>query len=104
MFKDKIVILGVNAAGQEDIVTVPVSGMFPGPEFHATVCANLIGGDYLLEPARGIRFALLGAVGLAAGLLLFGLWEPIRATAGAVGLAALTTGAGFAAFGSGIAL
>ena len=103
-FKDRIVILGVNAAGIEDIVTVPVSGMFPGAEFHATVCANLIGGDYLVEPARGTRFAYLGIMGLAAGLVLFGFWEPLRATACAAVLAALTTGAGFGAFRLGHAL
>jgi len=84
VFKDRIVFLGVNAAGMEDIVPAPVSTRFPGTELLATVCANLLGGDFLREAGTGARLALLLAVGVLGGLVTFWLWEPVPAAFTAV--------------------
>ncbi|HVR76664.1 MAG TPA: CHASE2 domain-containing protein, partial [Planctomycetota bacterium] len=48
-FAGKVVFIGENAAGIGDIVSVPVSNRFPGTEFMATVCANILGGEFLEE-------------------------------------------------------
>jgi adenylate cyclase len=103
-FKDRVVIIGVNAAGLEDIVTAPVSGQFPGAEFHATVAANLIGGDFLAElPAAG-RLALLASLGVLGGAVAFGLWKPLPAAAATVALFCAQVALACLAFRAGLVL
>ncbi len=104
IFKDRVVFIGLNAAGREDIVPAPVSTRFPGTEFMATVCANILGGDFLAEPGSIARLALLLAWGLASGLLLFALWRPLPASAAALAALAAQGGAAALAFTSGLAL
>lgn len=47
--RGKVVVIGVNAPGIEDIEITPVSGTFLGPELHATAIDNLLRGDALDE-------------------------------------------------------
>jgi adenylate cyclase len=84
VFKDRIVFLGTHAAGMEDIVPAPVSTRFPGTEYWATACANILGGDFLREMGDGGRLSLLLVVGALGGLVTFWLWEPVPAAVTAV--------------------
>jgi len=104
LFKDKIVIVGVNAPGEEDIVTAPVSSKLPGAELHATVVANLLGMELLREQGAWMRFAYYLLVGLAAGFLSWGLWKPLPSAIGTVLLAAALTAAACLSFQQGLVL
>jgi adenylate cyclase len=84
-FKDKIVFIGLNASGLEDVVTAPVSSKMPGTELMATVCANILGGDFLRELDAVARACLLAGLGALAGLVTWGIWKPIP-SAGATAL------------------
>jgi adenylate cyclase len=103
-FKDRVVFVGVNIAAMEDIVTAPTSHKFPGVEYHATVCANLLGGEFLERPIPAARAALLLLAALCAGLLSFGLWKPLPAAVGALGLGVLWTAVAGLAFPKGLVL
>ncbi|MFO1051792.1 MAG: adenylate/guanylate cyclase domain-containing protein [Planctomycetota bacterium] len=70
-FKDKVVLIGINAEGYEDIHPVPLSRVFPGVELHATAIDNLRAKDFLRESGGGIGLAALGAV--TATLCVFGI-------------------------------
>ncbi len=77
VFKDRVVFLGINAAGREDIKATPMGDRFLGVERVATVCANILGGEFLRERSRAERFGLLLTMGLATGLVAFGVWKPL---------------------------
>jgi adenylate cyclase len=50
--RGKVVIVGVNAPGVEDVEVTPVSGTYLAPELHATGVDNLLRGDVLDEWPR----------------------------------------------------
>lgn len=77
LFKDKIVFIGMNAAGLLDNHPSPISPVFPGTEVIAAATDNLINGDFL---TRARFAAVLGLVVLA--LLLAGLASRLSAHAG----------------------
>ncbi len=61
--KGKIVIVGLNAPGVEDVEVTPVSGTYLGSELHATGVDNLLRGDALDEwPGPGTWEHLPAAV------------------------------------------
>ncbi|MBI4601112.1 MAG: adenylate/guanylate cyclase domain-containing protein [Planctomycetes bacterium] len=91
-FKDKVVFVGINASGFEDVVTAPVSDRLPGAEYQATVCANILGGEFLRELGSGARAALFLAVGLAGGLAAFLAWRPVPAAAATLAVFAAHAG------------
>ncbi len=68
LFKDKIVFIGMNAAGLLDNHPSPISPVFPGTEVLAAATDNLINGDFL---TRASFVAVLGLVLVA--LILAGL-------------------------------
>jgi adenylate cyclase len=103
-FKDRVVFIGVNMAGMEDIVTAPVSTRFPGTEFLATATANLLGGESLREPGDAVRFLALLGLGLAGGILAFLIWKPLPSAGAALLLLGAWWGIGLGAFGSGLVL
>ncbi|MFN0060459.1 MAG: CHASE2 domain-containing protein [Planctomycetota bacterium] len=76
-FKGRIVFIGVNAHGMEDIVPVPMSARFSGTEFMATVCANILGGEFLRESSNFWRGFGVIALSIAAGLCCFLVWRPL---------------------------
>jgi len=67
VFKDKIVLVGMNAAGLLDNHPSPIAAVFPGTEIVAAATDNLINGDFLI---RAPLYAVLGL--MLAALLLAG--------------------------------
>jgi hypothetical protein len=55
LFEGRIVLVGVDTATTDDLVTSPVNGKVPGVLFHAVMVENLIsdGTGYLKEPPPG---------------------------------------------------
>jgi len=49
LFKDKIVFIGMNAAGLLDNHPSPIAAVFPGTEIVAAATDNLINGDFLVH-------------------------------------------------------
>jgi adenylate cyclase len=68
--KGKIVVWGVNIAGIKDVLPTPVSDVFPGPEYQATVVDNLLNGDGRVAASFAANAGLLAS--LCALLGLFG--------------------------------
>ncbi len=63
--RGRIVVWGVNLAGQKDVVPTPISDQFVGPEFQATVLDNLLHGDGRVAiPAWVNAIALILALGV----------------------------------------
>jgi adenylate cyclase len=93
-FRDKIVIIGANATGMNDLRASPVSEFHPGVDILATAFDNLKNGDYLQEASRGLVL-LLSLVCLASVFLAFRAeWNTVYIGAGLVGgvLVLLTLG------------
>lgn len=67
--RGKIVVWGVNAPGVKDVVSVPISERFPGPEFQATVLDNLLHGDGGVPVGRGADVAILALLAALCGVL-----------------------------------
>lgn len=49
--QDKLVLVGVTAAGIYDLRVTPYGTVFPGVEVHANIIDNLLSGDILKQPA-----------------------------------------------------
>ncbi|MFM7143547.1 MAG: adenylate/guanylate cyclase domain-containing protein, partial [Alphaproteobacteria bacterium] len=90
-FEGRIVIVGINAPGKEDVEITPVSGTFLGPEIHATAIEGLLRGDALAPWPRGSLAALVpaGLLAMATALLSILPGSPLAA---ALGGPALTVG------------
>ena len=60
-FKDKIVIIGSNAAGLFDLVNTPFSiyKPFPAMEIHATILSNLLQHDFLVRASPTISLIVI---------------------------------------------
>ncbi|MDQ7779993.1 MAG: adenylate/guanylate cyclase domain-containing protein [Planctomycetota bacterium] len=60
VFKDKIVLVGVNATGvgETDIHPTPVDKDHPGPEIQATILSNFLQGDSLARAPVALEWAL----------------------------------------------
>jgi len=72
LFKDKIVFVGMSAAGLLDNRPSPVAAVFPGTEILAAATDNLINGDFLTRASglavAGLVLAALLCAGLASRL------------------------------------
>ena len=55
-FRDKIVFIGASAAGVEDLKNTSIASKTPGVFLHASVCGNIISGDFLTFAGHGINF------------------------------------------------
>ena len=86
-FKDKIVLVGINAEGYEDVHPTPLSRVFPGVELHATAIDNLLEGDALRELGMPMLFAAGAAC--AATAILFAVPAVGWVTLALLGLLAL---------------
>jgi two-component system cell cycle sensor histidine kinase/response regulator CckA len=81
-FTNKIVLVGATAVGIHDLLSAPLSPIYPAVEIHATVIDNLLTQDFLTRPAWAGTYDLFAIVMLG-GLLgialprfgvLRGLW------------------------------
>jgi adenylate cyclase len=70
LLRDKLVLVGVVAAGLHDLWTTPFGPGYPGVEKHATVVANILEDRFIARPALTgvgeVAFMLLSALALVA--------------------------------------
>ena len=80
LWKDKLVLVGINAEGYEDVHPMPLSRVFPGVELHATALDNVLSGDWLREFGQDLPLAA-AAVAVSTGLVfaLHGVIGPLVA-------------------------
>jgi adenylate cyclase len=70
LFRDKIVFVGVTAAGLFDVFETPFAGgRMPGIQVHAAVADDVLSGRFLREASSGADAAVLLGSALAAGLV-----------------------------------
>ncbi len=94
-FKDKIVLVGLTAAGLGEQVATPVAARLPQPEVVGNAVENIIHQNFLLRPAwaGNLELALVVVFGAFVSLLM------PRLGAGKSALAASVLGVAFVAFG-----
>jgi len=101
-FKDAYVFLGMTAPGLYDLRAIPIDGVYPGVEIHATMLDNLLSQDFLRDSPTWLAALLTLLFGvLAAVVILFcrNAWQSSLAFGL---LLPLPFAAGFIAYGSGI--
>ncbi|MDX8407662.1 MAG: adenylate/guanylate cyclase domain-containing protein [Mariprofundaceae bacterium] len=59
LLKDRLVLIGVSAAGAEDVRTTPVDALMPGSEIQAQMIENLLNHDFLTRPDAVYLFEIL---------------------------------------------
>lgn len=99
-FKDKIVFVGVTAAGLFDVFETPFAGgLMPGIQIHASVADDFLSNRVMRPESRSVRFALIAAFALATGLLaaLLPAWWAAAAFVSIAGVFALVATRQFAA-------
>lgn len=101
-FKNAYVFLGMTAPGLYDLRAIPIDGVYPGVEVHATMLDNLLSQDFLrdspfwLAAALTLFFGMLAAVAI---LFCSTAWQSSLAFAL---LLPLPFVAGFIAYGRGV--
>jgi len=101
-FKNAYVFLGMTAPGLYDLRVIPIDGVYPGVEVHATMLDNLLSQDFLRDSPAWLAAALTLFFGvLAAVAILFcrNAWQSSLAFAL---LLPLPFAAGFIAYGQGL--
>ena len=58
-FRDKVVLLGANAAGLLDLRATSVGAVLPGYVIHAAALDNVLHGDAIRRPRAVTRVAVL---------------------------------------------
>ena len=88
VFRDKVVFVGISAAGLHDVVVTPFpnSGSTPGMLLHAAVADDVMSGRYLRRAPAWSAWALTAVMGLGAGLIALSLavWPALLTTLGGV--------------------
>ncbi len=70
VFRDKIVFVGVTAAGLFDVFETPFSGgLMPGIQIHASVADDFLSKRFMNPESRGVRMTLVVALALLTGLI-----------------------------------
>ena len=70
VFRDKIVFVGVTAAGLRDVFETPFAGgVMPGVQIHAAVADDFLSNRFMRPESRRVRITVVVALALAAGLL-----------------------------------
>ncbi len=70
VFRDKIVFVGVTAAGLHDVFETPFAGgVMPGIQIHAAVADDFLSNRFMRPESRRVRVALVLTMALAMGLL-----------------------------------
>ena len=101
VFRDKIVFVGVTAAGLADVFETPFSrGKMPGIQIHAAVADDVLSGRFLGPVPTTARITTVVFSALAVGLVA--AWLPVWwATALSAGFLALLGWGAFRAFATG---
>ncbi len=101
VFRDKLVFVGVTAAGLADVFETPFSrGKMPGIQIHAAVADDVMSGRFLGSASTAARIVTVVLSALAVGLIA--AWFPVWwATALSAGFLALLGWAAFQAFAAG---
>jgi adenylate cyclase len=77
-FRDKIVVVGLTAAGLLDLKPTPIRSIYPGMAIHATLAANLLHRDFRvrISPAAALTLAAATALVAAATVVfLTAVWQ-----------------------------
>ena len=70
VFRDKIVFVGTSASGLHDAFETPFAGgEMPGIQVHASVADDFLSNRFMRPESRGVRFALVIALGVGVGLI-----------------------------------
>jgi adenylate cyclase len=70
VFRDKIVFVGVTAAGLHDVFETPFAGgLMPGIQIHASVADDFLSRRFMYPESRTVRIALVVALALLIGLI-----------------------------------
>ncbi|HEY0285324.1 MAG TPA: adenylate/guanylate cyclase domain-containing protein [Vicinamibacterales bacterium] len=70
VFKDKIVFVGVTAAGLYDVFETPFAGgLMPGIQVHASVADDFLSNRFMRPESRAVRITLVVALALGVGLI-----------------------------------
>jgi adenylate cyclase len=88
-FKDKVIIVGAASQAMHDVVSTPLDTDTPGPALHLQVMAAALAHQFLRPTPPGWMFALVGAGGVCAWLLVAFVRRPILCL---LGLIAVTGG------------
>ena len=91
-FKDKIVMIGASAQIFHDVVDTPMSPATPGPALHLQAMAAALDHEFLKPTPPKLGFALVGAAGLVAWLLVAFLRRPLLCVGALVVLTATYLG------------
>ncbi len=70
--KGKVVLVGYNASGINDIKATPIDSLMPGVEVQAEAVENLISDSYIRTPAPGFKYALAALLVILIG---FSFWR-----------------------------
>jgi adenylate cyclase len=100
-FKDKYVFFGYYAPGLFDIVTTPISSVYPGMGCHITMLDNILQGDFTQETPFWVDIFLLFCVVALIGVLTIFPGQIRLSLGAAIVLAAVVVGAGFLAYTQG---
>ena len=73
MFTDKIVLVGATAVGTHDLLSTPLSPLYPAVEVHATVIDNILTQNFLTRPHWSKTYDLLAIITLG---VLIGIAVP----------------------------
>jgi adenylate cyclase len=87
IFRDKIVFVGVTAAGLRDVFETPFAGgVMPGVQIHAAVADDFLSNRVMRPESRRVRMTVVVALALAAGLLavLLPAWWAAAVFAGGI--------------------
>jgi len=70
-FRDKIVVVGLTAAGLLDLKPTPIRSVYPGMAIHATLAVNLLHRDFRvrISPAAALTLAAATALAAAAAVI-----------------------------------
>ena len=89
VFRDKLVFIGMSAAGLFDAHTAPVSDdVVPGVFLHATATDNVLAQDFMRRASPATDFAIAAGVGLLAAIvaLMLPVWGMVLTLVALIGL------------------
>ena len=101
-FKDTYVFLGMTAPGLYDLRAIPIDGVYPGVEIHATMLDNLLSQDFLRDSPVWLAALLTLLFGVLAAMIILFCRNAWQSSLAFVLLLPLPFAAGFLAYGSGI--